>query len=360
MDSIQAVVVYLLVFLTAAVLLMSAYALADRWWSERRQARVLRIRARQLEQLHEHLSGQLPQAALLTRWRGQHKIACGVLLQAAGARPRAERSDLHRLFVVLELEQRALKDLRQRSPSLRASAATRLGYLGSDAAVLALRSALDDSDLDARLAIAQALAELGDAEAAPMILASIALPGEWPLRRATEILMAIGPAVVAPLQTFLARREPGDSGPGDIVAVQVLGMLAAGQALPVLLQRLRHPDSELRASSAKALGGIGDPRAAPALVEALHDPVWEVRSMAAKSLGCLRNPDAIPALQSILSDPSWWVRHNAAQALLETGVAGVHALEDSAAHHDDRFARDISRQMLEGREPTRVLAEVQP
>jgi len=355
MDSFYPVAVDTLVVLTATVLLLSAYALGDRWLSERREARWQRIRERQRTLLRDFLAGRITQDKACARLRRRREIARGVLLQEAGRLQRADRGRLRQLYAALGLQLRDLAQLRQRSPLRRASAANRLGFLGSEDVMPAVRALLDDPDLDARLAGAQALAELGDAEAAPLILSAIVLRGEWPLRRGTEILMALGPTVVLPLRGFL-RAGSAQGSPGEVVAINVLGLLEAQAALPELLQCMQHPDLELRVASAKALGAIGGGEAMAALELALGDKLWEVRSMAAKALGRLRDVTAAEALHASLTDPAWWVRYNAAQALYDIGERGIALLHAASEHHADRFARDISRQMLEehAREPVRA------
>ncbi|MGA0848436.1 MAG: HEAT repeat domain-containing protein, partial [Chthoniobacterales bacterium] len=52
-------------------------------------------------------------------------------------------------------------------------------------------------------------------------------------------------------------------------------------------------------------------------------------------------------LVSGLRDTSWWVRFSAAQALWESGAAGRQALTVAMTGDADRFARDMSRQILE-------------
>ena len=346
MDSFYGAAVDTLVVLTTTVLLLSAYALGDRWLSERSEARSKRIRERQGALLRDFLAGRITQDALQLRMRLRREIARGVLLQEAGRLPHDDRGRLRQLYVALGLQQRDLAQVRQRSPLRRASAANRLGFLGSQDVMPAVRALLDDPDLDVRLAAAQALAELGDADAAPLILSAIVLRGEWPLRRGTEILMALGPSVVLPLRGFL-RAGSAQGSPGEVVAINVLGLLEAQAALPELLQCMQHPNLELRVASAKALGAIGGADAMATLELALGDQQWEVRSMAAKALGHLRDGTAAEALHASLADPAWWVRHNAAQALYDIGERGIALLHAASAHHADRFARDISRQMLE-------------
>lgn len=348
MHGFEAIATWLLVVMTTSVVLMSAFALADRWLSERREARTQRIRREQAVLLQVHLAGRTALDGVLAAMRLHPQVARGVLLQQAGERSRAQRAPLQGIYAALGLQAMDLAQLRQRSPQTRASAATRLGFLGDASARPALRQLLEDTDLDARFAAAQALAESGDADAAPLILSAVVLRGEWPVRRATEILMALGAAVVPSLRRFL-QGASAEGTPGDVVAINVLGLLDARQALPELLHCFQHDNLELRVASAKALGSIGDRQVTATLLTGLHAQEWEMRSMSAKSLGRLRDPRAIDDLQQSLADPAWWVRYNAAQALHEIGGDGIAVLQAASSAHPDRFARDISRQMLEER-----------
>ena len=56
------------------------------------------------------------------------------------------------------------------------------------------------------------------------------------------------------------------------------------QAVPYLIEALKHPDYLRRWEAAKALGEIKDPSAAPALIETLEDEKFDVRWLAAKGL----------------------------------------------------------------------------
>ncbi len=56
------------------------------------------------------------------------------------------------------------------------------------------------------------------------------------------------------------------------------------QAVPYLIDALKHPDYLRRWEAAKALGEIKDPRSAAALVRALEDEKFDVRWLAARAL----------------------------------------------------------------------------
>ncbi len=73
----------------------------------------------------------------------------------------------------------------------------------------------------------------------------------------------------------------------DLARTGACGSLIAigTEAVPFLVQALKHPDYTVRWEAAKALDEIGDPTAGPALVEALNDDAFEVRWRAAMGLG---------------------------------------------------------------------------
>jgi HEAT repeat protein len=130
-------------------------------------------------------------------------------------------------------------------------------------------------------------------------------------------------------------------------AVTVLGMCRATAGVPMLIQTLAHPEPELRVNAARALGLVGGPQVLAALSERTLDPVWQVRSAAAQALGRIGDAQAIPMLAGRLIDVAWWVRFNAAEALFRLGYSGRERLLETLAVHEDRFARDISLQVLQ-------------
>ena len=231
--------------------------------------------------------------------------------------------------------------------SASARAATLLGYAGNRECLPLLLKALNHEMLDVRLAAARALAQLKAGDCAEPVLRSLALPGNLPQQCVAEIFCEMGEAAVDPMLGFL-RKNHGEEETAAIAAViRALGLLKADKAAPEIIALLEHPDSEVRLNSARTLGHIGSPIAINPLLKRLRDPVWEVRSAAVKALGYLGYPMAIPSVQTALQDAAWWVRYNAAEALFWMGGAGVSALKEALSTSPDRFARDMSRQILE-------------
>lgn len=347
MDTAASLVLQVTAILALLVVACAAYALVSRWFSERRQHRALDARERARAALDDLAAGRRNAEDVLPDLQADRSVATGVLLDVSSGMPVTARRRLQPVVDALGLETAAVRAISNRQAASRANGAVRLGYMSGYAGRDALRTALQDPDLDVRLAAAQALAQRGDAGATLPILEALALPGNWPLQRATEILVMLGAGAIEPLRAYLRTRSTEEADPGIPVALSVLGLLEARQAAPDTSRFLRHFDADVRVAAVRALGGMGDPGSARALGERLRDPAWEVRSIAAKALGQIGDSESVPALRDVLSDSAWWVRFNAAQALYEIGSEGRQALEFAARSHRDAFARDISRQTLQ-------------
>lgn len=347
MDTLYEFVLYGVVVLGVVVIALSIYVLASRVVSDRRQGRNSRLRSRIREAVEACLAGRLPVGRTLGEFDQDRKLALGVLLGLASTCGPAHQSRLRELAHGLDFEPAAIRALAHRNPAVRARAATRIGYLGSEAATSALLHALHDDQLDVRLSVAEALVQLQHVPAIMPILDALSMPGRWPSRRATEQLLGFGLEAVMPLRRMLDDRDMVPAPARAVVAINVLGILGAREALPEVMGWTDHEETEIRVAVARALGGMGDGSSAPALARLLVDERWEVRSMAAKSLGQLAEPSTIPILERALTDPAWWVRFNTAQTLSELGAGGIEALQRTMSTQQDEFARDISRQLLE-------------
>jgi HEAT repeat protein len=337
--------VYLSVYLTLAILLLSALAVMAHARSEVKEKEI-HIKREQVQRiLLAFLGGSADQETTIGKLREQETgIVEGVLLQTIGDSDPKARPPLQQLAQAMGLVQKELTALADRSWAIRLQAATRLGYLGSQEPIESLVAALQDEMLDVRMAAAHSLARLQAAEAVVPILQELSLPARWPLRRVAECLAEMGAAAVAPLLIYLDSPDITDA--GRAAAIRALGILKAEETGPVLLRHLGHADPEIRIQSAKALGELGAAEAVAALLSAMDDEVWEVRSAAAQALGRLGDIKVIPRLIKGLSDSAWWVRFNSADGLYRLGSKGVEALR-SMFGSEDQFACEISRQVLE-------------
>jgi HEAT repeat protein len=102
----------------------------------------------------------------------------------------------------------------------------------------------------------------------------------------------------------------------------------------------------VRRGAAQVLARTGGQPAAATLIHLIRDPDASVRASAAAGIGVLGHWPAAPALATALQDASWDVRRAAAVSLRRLGPAGRIYLR-RAVGGPDRFAADISRQVLE-------------
>jgi hypothetical protein len=158
-----------------------------------------------------------------------------------------------------------------------------------------------------------------------------------------QLLEGVAPAV---LSRLLRQVEPSAlllKG-----ALNATGRLGLADMADAVVPRITHPDREVRAAALRALSRFRrvPAGARDALVIALNDDTEYVRVQAARAAGRLPQRLAIPLLSDSLGDPSWWVRRASAEALLQVGGRGVAGLRRAARKHPDRFARDMSAQVL--------------
>ena len=259
----------------------------------------------------------------------------------------ADRKAVHNLFACLPLRKKEAVALQSRHWEKRLQAAERLGYLGDGVSGPALVDALQDPVLAVRLAAARSLANLGETRAIGPILVAFDLPGEMNQRRVAEALYAFGSDAVPPLLGVLANEHGTYSDNAIGVAERVVGLLRAPEAVEPLMALLGHPELRVRLNAVRSLGQIGDHTDTTPLARLAKDPAWEVRNVVMQSLGKLHGTRHIALIEDALRDSSWWVRFSAAQTLWELGVPGRAALHQTMNGGTDRFAREISRQILQ-------------
>ena len=339
------VVVLGVLLTTASVWVLVSHLVADQIRAYRTRTRI-----RMQECLRQALLRAVPDAKALEVLRSNRGVALDTLVQTSSELPAAARPRLLRLFRELGLIDRALVRLRHRRWSERLQAATHLGFMGDASVIPALMRSLDDEMLDVRLGAGRALAQLRAPGAVEPILHALAVRGDLALKLAADVLTEYGETAVPSLLRFLLERKTGTDVPAATVAATVLGISRQEDALPALIDLLADPEAELRVNAARALGLVAGRPAVAALCAHGSDPVWQVRSAVAQALGRAGDPTVVAILSGLLPDPAWWVRWNAALALSRLGEAGHEALV-RARNHADRFARDISREVLEWRAP---------
>jgi HEAT repeat protein len=282
----------------------------------------------------------------------------GLLIRISeGANPE-ESPRLKALLAAFPFEQKEIAALKSKRVPVRLKNAQVLGYLRDPAAIPHLLNALDDEVFSVRLAAAQSLALLGDPDTVLPVLLALDLPGEVPQRRVAEVLFAFGQTAVEPMLKVLNSSDAPYS--QLTIAVRVCGMLQVREAVPRLVELLQHDVMPVRLNCVRALNSIGDRSAISAISQLADDPDWEVRNAVMQAIGAIQASEYSSLLLSGLADSAWWVRYSAAQALYQLGAPGIQTLRDAAAHNLDRYARDISTQILQEHELQATPSPIRP
>jgi hypothetical protein len=133
---------------------------------------------------------------------------------------------------------------------------------------------------------------------------------------------------------------------GTSIALEVAASLPDPRYGPVIVHHANDPDPERRAMVARALGSGATLESLDTLKTLLRDDEATVRAAAASAVAALHATELITRLGRMLSDPSWSVRRAAGRSLDGLGAAG-HVVLRSHLFDDDRYARDMARQILD-------------
>ena len=219
----------------------------------------------------------------------------------------------------------------------RATAAFRLGDIGSGDCAPALIAALSDREPDVRIAAARSLGRLRAAEAAGELVAAAA-ERRVPDALVHWALLQIGVAAVPALKALLSSSNQYERA----AAIQLIGRLGGPHEAAEVQERLRDSSALVRGAAARALGRLGAERHIPPLLEALEDRIPAVRASAATALGYLRDRRALPALIEHAQSDLFDVAHEAARAVVRTDPAEAAAHVQGAGSDHLREAVDLA------------------
>lgn len=201
---------------------------------------------------------------------------------------------------------------------------------------------LADRRPEVRAQAAQWVADHPEPEHVKRLLAMLDDPETLCRFTVKDSLIRLGRASAEPVLQYISDANS----PPTPAALEVAAAIAEVRFLTPALQLAAVTDPRTRTLAATLLGAIGGSRATAALVELLADPHPDVRAAAAGALGRLAHWPAAPTLAASLRDPAWEVRRAAATALKTMGPAGALLLR-RALTDEDRFARDMARQVLQ-------------
>lgn len=211
----------------------------------------------------------------------------------------------------------------------RATAAFRLGDIGTTAVAGDLIAALHDPDSAVRVASARSLGRLRTPEAGVELVWAAAD------RRAPEALvrwalLQVGAAALPRLKTLLSSPDQRERA----TAIQLIGLLGGPSEAAEVETSLRDGSSQVREQAARALGRLGGERHVTALLGALEDRIPAVRAAAAIALGYLRDRRALASLSEHAERDQFEVARESARALarIDPAAAGERARATGSAH----------------------------
>ncbi len=292
------------------------------------------------------LTGAIQSDELLATVRGARPDAFWTALEAFMADVSGEEWHLlSRQLLALPEVGRERRRLRHLSAWRRALAARRLGLLDAPEMCEPLRKAMARGPGLVTLAAAHALGRLRDLSALGWLLQHPDATAGHTRRQLVGLLLRFGPGAARDLRSAVVGGKA--VAPIHVAAIDVLGALGDSSSVEPLKDALRQGPFEARVAAARALGRVGAPEAGSALIAALDDEAWQVRAQAARALGAIPDGANVAPLAGRACDVAWWVRRHAAYALGRHGDEGRRALELLAASGHDRFAAEMSREVLQ-------------
>ena len=275
-----------------------------------------------------------------------------------------------------DVPQRIDRQLHSPDVATRRQGAAELSKLGLDQAAPLLELALGDTDVDVRLAAADAAMHLRWAPATEKVLPWLGDRDTHLRIRACEVARALpSPRAVPALSRALSDADAAvrsaasealgeqasldavppllgklddPAPPTRIQVVRALAHLRDKRAVVPLVGKVQDSVSEVRREVARALGDLGDVRASQALLLQLRDNISEVRLEALRSLGRLRAGDAVDAIAPLTQEHTPIVRQTALEALgriatpesIKVLVAKLGQSDDGTGNLDHTPGRD--------------------
>ena len=240
----------------------------------------------------------------------------------------------------------ALKD---KEPEVRAAACIALGKFADPRTFEAISNILlDDPQIEARQAAAQALGETKRMEAIPYLMEALRDSYWWyerdqAVNHLLDAIAKMGNAVVPSLVEALSDNE----GTVKKYGALLLARVPDERALEPLSISLYDTHFDVCRASAEALASIGAP-ALPILLEALRHPEAWIRQQAVIGLTKSRDPQVVPALLNMMNDESRDVRKQILHSLGELrDPRALPVLQELAASRTDREMAALARQALE-------------
>lgn len=239
-----------------------------------------------------------------------------------------------------------VKRLKKRNVWVRVFALIHLATIKDEKAIPDIKRSLRDPLPIISFAAAQALASLQDIDSFDEVASVLLSSKPWNRIRAAEIFLEYGRPAVGKLLKFLY--DPAVEETRKALIIDVITEFKYDKVADELLRlAIETPNDDIKVSIIKYLGQISYLDAEDFLTACLSNKNWVIRSQAAKSLGLVGDPEKVNQLAHLLKDEVWWVRYHAANALGNIGPEGWEILKKVKASSEDKYAVDISAQILD-------------
>ena len=327
-----------------------------------REERATRVRAAS-DSLHQAVEGFLADGGDVVELTRRIREDAAVLKVVATLDPVVDA--VERLAPAGEDDPAALALARQLAgPGVCAGLAMRIASARDDARRVALAQTCRQLGDEAAGAVARALAEADDRGERRNLLSALAALGEQGMRQA-ELMVQDGIWQVVRNGVAIVSEVGGDHAVEHLLTtlahhhpkvrhetIQALARIGGEGPTLLVMNKLDDPDSQVRATAARAMGTLGSERTVRTLLERLdEEEVQEVQAELLRALGQIGDPGAVQAIEkravgSFLKRPPVEVRVAAYRALALIGTPRAKQLLEDAADDKDPEVRTAVRSLL--------------
>lgn len=275
------------------------------------------------------LGGAVPVEALHALVRPGDDLQLIALLMRFARRVRGEEARLLSRIAGPALP-RLARELRRRSPELRALAVEGLAAFGMPAYASSVLAALDDPSPYVAMTAAQALAKRDHAAHVDAVVRRLARFSNWSPSFVSAMVARIGEQAAPAVRRTLA--DPHEPARVRATAADVLGRLndpaGADLAAAVLDDTALDPaasSTTFQASALRLIAQAGHLKHRPSVRSLLDAPSAIARAEAVRALSFVGDADDHGALVQALDDDSSWVAYEGAFGLARAGRADLLA-----------------------------------
>ncbi len=134
------------------------------------------------------------------------------------------------------------------------------------------------------------------------------------------------------------------------IFIEILGKRQIVKAIPYIEKYFDVEEDELRIKALKAIAEIGMTTREERIIEFLYSNNWTETMYAIKVIHYCSIRKAIPLLMDLLSNNNWWIRLRSTEALYSFGKIGKQKLEWVSNFHEDPYAKDMAKKVLQDKE----------